>query len=74
MAVAWGLIFQIGAMFARYAKSRGDDLWFKVHRTLQIMGFIIATIGFIIAIIMVQRAGNDHFGVSFGLLYSLREK
>jgi FtsH-binding integral membrane protein len=60
MFIGWGVFLQFGALFARYAKRFPNAIWFKIHRPFQTVGYIIALIGFILAIVMTHPA---HYAV-----------
>jgi hypothetical protein len=50
MLIGWGWLLPMGAIFAKLFKHRPDAIWFQLHRTLQVSGLMISTIGFIIAL------------------------
>lgn len=52
MLIGWGLLLPSGAIVAKFLKHRPDSLWFKIHRVCQMLGLIVAIIGF--AIILVN--------------------
>ena len=52
MIVSWGWMLPSGVMVARLRdRLGGDDVWFKIHRILQLIGMLIALIGWIIALV-----------------------
>jgi len=55
MFFAWGVLIPFGALFARYAKPLPNDMWFLVHRPIQILGVVFCLSGFIVALVM-----SDH--------------
>jgi len=56
MFISWGLLLPVGLLVARYFRSFKDALWFKIHRTLQYSGFLIAVAGIIIGYAMTASA------------------
>ena len=50
MLIGWGWMLPMGALFAKFFKHRPDGLWFKIHRGLQVLGLLIATIGWLVAL------------------------
>jgi len=46
MVVSWGFLLPTGAIIARFGKHRPNALWYKCHRAIQVIGLIIALIGF----------------------------
>jgi hypothetical protein len=60
MFIAWGILLPFGMLWARYTRSRDNDIWFKVHRPCQYTGFVISTAGIILAYVMV---GTNQFRV-----------
>lgn len=50
MVLGWGFCLQTGAFIARYFRHR-DPFWFKMHRAFQIVGLLLAIIGFIVILI-----------------------
>jgi len=68
MLIAWGWLLPTGAIFAKLSKHRPGDLWFKVHRIVQVLGLLLALAGWIIALnefTVFQSKGesNYHHGV-----------
>lgn len=63
MFASWGVLLQFGSAFARYAKPLPNAMWFKVHRIVQIAGFVISIAGFILAIVMTK---GKHFNTTSG--------
>lgn len=65
MFIGWGVFLQFGAFMARYGKKLpkvgGVPAWFFIHRLFQPLGYLIALIGFIIAIVFTQQGGGPHF-------------
>ncbi len=51
MMVAWGFLLPSGTLVAKFYKHRPDGLWFKLHRGIQMLGLLLALIGWIIALI-----------------------
>jgi preprotein translocase subunit SecG len=50
MLLGWGLLLPAGVISARFLKYKGP-IWFHVHRALQIGGLIVASAGWIIALV-----------------------
>jgi hypothetical protein len=63
MTVAWGAILPIGILFPRFGKDFGGDLWFKVHRLLQVLGYIVCLAGFLTILIQHILVADTHFDV-----------
>lgn len=73
MLIGWGCFLVIGVMAARYSKGKTDN-WFKVflrlpssnlfqvHQAFQSVGMLFISIGFIIALVMVE---GSHFMTDF---------
>lgn len=51
MMVSWGFLLPSGTLLAKFYKHRPDGLWFKLHRGIQMVGLLLALIGWIIALI-----------------------
>lgn len=51
MMVSWGFLLPSGTLLAKFYKHRPDGLWFKLHRGIQVLGLLLAVIGWIIALI-----------------------
>lgn len=51
MIISWGLLLPVGVLTARLTKHRPDALWFRGHRAVQLTGLLIATAGWIIALV-----------------------
>jgi len=51
MMVSWGFLLPSGTLLAKFYKHRPDGLWFKLHRGIQMVGLLLAVIGWIIALI-----------------------
>jgi len=51
MMVSWGFLLPSGTLLAKFYKHRPDGLWYKLHRSIQMMGLLLALIGWIIALI-----------------------
>merc|ERR1712127_105424 len=51
MMTSWGLLLPTGVIWARFSKHLPDALWFKVHRVTQPVGIILATVGWIVALV-----------------------
>jgi len=67
MFLGWGVIIPLGMLFARYFRHLPGPIWFDVHRVLQPLGYLIALVGFIIALIMVKgqiAVPHGQFGIS----------
>lgn len=51
MLLSWGIILPLGVLSAKFLKrTKPNGIWFKYHRTFQIIGLILAIIGVAIAI------------------------
>ena len=50
MLCGWGFLLPLGVISARYLRHRPNSLWFKLHRRFQVVGILIAFVGFIVAI------------------------
>ena len=50
MLIGWGWMLPMGAIFAKFFKHRPDGLWFKIHRALQVLGLLFATVGWLVAL------------------------
>ena len=50
MMVSWGFLLPSGTLLAKFYKHRPDGLWFKLHRGIQMLGLLLALIGWIIAL------------------------
>lgn len=50
MLLGWGLILPAGVLSARFLKYKGP-IWFHAHRALQIGGLLVASAGWIIALV-----------------------
>lgn len=59
MIIGWGLLLPSGAIIAKFGRHRGDS-WFMAHRICQILGLIIALIGFVIALNNSQALGDTN--------------
>lgn len=64
-AVAWGLLLPTGSVTARYLRHVQSlrPTWFYVHSGIQLGGFLLGTVGFVIGI----RLGKMSPGVEYGL-------
>eukprot|EP00051_Salpingoeca_urceolata_P003091 m.55113 g.55113 ORF g.55113 m.55113 type:complete len:565 (+) comp12506_c0_seq3:185-1879(+) len=62
MFVGWGVCLQTGALIARYFREK-DPWWFKMHVRLQVLGLILALVGFGLAIASVE---GNHFSFAHG--------
>lgn len=60
------LMMIVGISIAKVMKKK--DWWFKAHRTLNLIGTVLAIIGLIMAIYMVTEAGGGHFSVPHAIL------
>ena len=59
--MGWGFLLPLGAIFARFFKHRPNGLWFSIHRPLQMVGLLVATVGWIIAITNFKVFGAPGF-------------
>ena len=55
-----------GIIIAKTMKEK--DWWFKAHKTLNTIGSILAIVGLVIAVYMVNEAGSGHFRVPHAIL------
>ena len=53
MYIAWFIILPWGALAARHLHNRGDDLWIRLHRPLQLVGVVFTLIGVVLAFLMI---------------------
>lgn len=49
MLVGWGFLLPMGVITARLLRHRAHGLWFRIHRGVQSVGSIVATVGWMIA-------------------------
>lgn len=64
MLVSWGFLLPFGIITARFLRHRPNNLWFKMHRVLQILGLIIAIAGWAIALKNFDVLGSGGGGTS----------
>lgn len=50
MLIGWGLLLPIGAAMAVLKERVGAPLWFQLHRGLQVVGLLVAIVGFSLAV------------------------
>eukprot|EP00980_Cylindrotheca_fusiformis_P030371 scaffold24719_cov147-Cylindrotheca_fusiformis.AAC.1 len=50
MLTAWGFLLPLGAFVARFFKHRPNGKWYLYHKTMQVVGLILALAGWIIAL------------------------
>lgn len=50
MFTSWGMLLPLGVVIAKFGKHRPNDQWYQLHRAIQVVGLILATIGWIIAL------------------------
>lgn len=50
MLTGWGLLLPSGVLMARLLRHRPSGLWFKVHRSVQVLGLTVAIIGWSVAL------------------------
>lgn len=50
MMVSWGFLLPSGTLLAKFYKHRPNGLWYKLHRCVQMLGLILAVIGWSIAL------------------------
>lgn len=62
MAISWGFLFPVGVTIARFMKHL-DPLWFKLHRGIQILGFALTIIAFIIILETGSHTEHAHMGI-----------
>ena len=71
MIFAWGIIFPIGAIVARYLRPMAQfktGMWFQIHRVFQLFGLLITAGGSLCAVLLIYRKGgwgNLSFGAQF---------
>ena len=51
MIISWGWMLPSGVIIAKLFKHRPNGLWFKIHRVVQPLGLLIATVAWIIALV-----------------------
>ena len=51
MLSSWGFLLPLGVLSAHFLRHRKNGLWFKIHRAVQNIGLLLATAGFIVAVI-----------------------
>lgn len=51
MMISWGFLLPSGTLLAKFYKHRPDGLWFKLHRSIQMLGLLLAVIGWAIALV-----------------------
>ena len=75
MLASWGLLLPAGIIIARLAKHKmPEGIWFKCHKILQISGVMIASVGWVVALVQfdVFSAGvKDNVSYVHGLLGSI---
>ncbi|XP_002974317.2 cytochrome b561 and DOMON domain-containing protein At5g35735 [Selaginella moellendorffii] len=49
-AVGWGIFLPLGMMTARYARPFSEKVWFYVHISLQSLGLLLGSIGWLIGL------------------------
>ncbi|KAK7386051.1 hypothetical protein VNO78_32119 [Psophocarpus tetragonolobus] len=64
-AISWGILLPMGAMTARYLRhiQAVGPAWFYAHAVIQVFGFVLGTVGFVIGI----RLGQLWPGVQYRL-------
>lgn len=45
-AIGWGILLPLGAIFSRYVRPFADPLWFYIHISLQLSGYLLGVAGF----------------------------
>jgi len=50
MIISWGFLLPTGIISAHFLKHRPNAIWFKMHRIIQIVGLLIAIIGWAVAL------------------------
>lgn len=58
MLIGWGFLLPLGVITARFLRHRPNALWFKMHRVLQLLGLLVALIGWAIALKNFQVLGS----------------
>lgn len=58
MTVSWGFLLPAGAVIAKFFKHKAP-LWFHCHRAFQVLGLLIALVGWIIALVNFKPLGNS---------------
>ena len=62
MMIGWGLLLPMGSIIARFLKHRSKNgLWYKLHRGIQVMGLLVAIIGWIISLTQFNVFGDVGF-------------
>lgn len=75
MLTSWGVMLPTGVIIARLAKhKKPDGAWFKIHRTLQVSGLVLALAGWVVALVQFDVFGagiKDNISYVHGLLGSM---
>ncbi|KAL6992895.1 hypothetical protein U1Q18_011013 [Sarracenia purpurea var. burkii] len=68
--ISWGVMMPLGFMAARYLKAVGprtDPLWFYVHISLQLPGFVIGMIGGATGLLLRSKSSGIHHPCHMGI-------
>ncbi|KAL6993954.1 hypothetical protein U1Q18_012063 [Sarracenia purpurea var. burkii] len=68
--VSWGVMMPLGFMAARYLKAVGptaDPLWFYVHISLQLPGFVIGMVGGATGLLLGSKSSGIHHPCHMGI-------
>jgi len=70
VSLGWLIFMPIGIFFARYGKDLPNNVWFKVHLSFQLTGFVLSLVGIIIIIIAIKTPAlvTPHHVIGFILL------
>ncbi|BBN02509.1 hypothetical protein MPTK1_2g15890 [Marchantia polymorpha subsp. ruderalis] len=55
--VAWGILFPVGIMSTRYIRPFTESIWFYMHVSCQVLGYVLGVIGFGMGIKLQQDSG-----------------
>ncbi|KAG5561073.1 hypothetical protein RHGRI_004177 [Rhododendron griersonianum] len=72
--VSWGIMMPLGFMAARYLKSVGpkaDPLWFYVHITLQLPGYLLGMAGGATGLYLGVKSAGVHHPCHMGIGFTL---
>ena len=67
MALAWGMLLPWGVSVAsrsRNVEGAAPGAWFRVHRSLQYIGWFLQIIGFVMAVLYVEEKAGAHFSAN----------
>jgi len=64
MLIGWGFLLPLGIITAVFLRHRPNGLWFKMHRTFQLVGLLFALVGWAIALKNFNVLGSGGGGTS----------